>query len=221
MRTNEDIKRDVTDSLYWDTRVDASEVTVEVKDGTVVLGGSVPTYRARNAAEEDARVIRDVAEVRNDIVVRYPPTVTVPTDTEIHDDIRNSLLLDPDIDDTGIEVSVDGGWVTLRGSVPALWQKDLVHDLVLVSRGVLGADDELAVVPTKTAVDVAIADDIVAEFERRFLIDPNDIDVTVVNGRVTLDGLVPDWRTRNAVYFAARYTLGVIDVVDNLVVAPA
>ena len=103
----------------------------------MLLGGSVTTYRARSAREEDARVIRGVKEVRDDIVVRYPTTVRVPTDDEIGGDIRNSLVLDPDIDDTDIEVTVD------------------------------------------------------AELERRFIVDPSDTDLTVVNGYVTLQGTGP------------------------------
>lgn len=218
MRAKEDIKSDVVDSLYWDNRVDAGEVTVQVEDGAAILGGSVPSYRARYAAEEDARLIRGVTEVRNDIVVRFPSTFVKPTDGEIHDDVRDSLSLDPDVDDADIGIAIDGGWVVLRGTVPTLWQKDLAEDLALTSRGVIGADNELAVVPTKDVDDQLIADDIVAELERRVLVDPTDIDVTVANGYVTLRGIVPNWRARNAAYYAARYTLGVVDVIDDLAI---
>jgi len=219
-QTREDIKRDVIDSLYWDDRVDASEVTVEISDGEVVLGGSVPTYRARYAAEQAARLTRGVSDVRNNIVVRYPTTMTLPTDTGIHDDIRRSIDRDPDIDGTDVTLDVDDGWVTLRGTVPTLWQKDLVDDAAFVSRGVVGVDNELAVVPTRDITDQVIAEDIVAELERRVLVDPTDIDVTVANGYVTLNGTVPNWRARNAAYYAARHTTGVINVIDNLTISP-
>jgi hyperosmotically inducible protein len=53
-RTEEQIKRDVVDQLYWDNRVDASDVTVEVSNGTVTLRGTVPTYFASTAALNDA-----------------------------------------------------------------------------------------------------------------------------------------------------------------------
>lgn len=43
MRAREDIEDDVVRALYRDTRVDADEVTVRVEDGTVVLGGTVPS----------------------------------------------------------------------------------------------------------------------------------------------------------------------------------
>lgn len=218
MRVDEDITRDVVESLYWDTRVDASNITVAAKDGEVVLGGTVPTYRARWAAEEDARVIRGVTQLRNDVAVRYPATVSVPSDSDILDDIRRDLLLDPDIDDADIQITVNDGWVTLRGSVPSLWEKDLAGEVASTSRGVLGIDNDIAVVPTRSKVDEVIADDIIAELDRRALVDPGDIDVTVADGHVTLLGTVPTWRARQAVHHAARYTLGVVAVIDNLVV---
>lgn len=218
VRTREAIKREVIDSLYWDDRVDASEITVETSDGSIVLGGSVPTYRARYAAEADARFTRGVTDVRNNIVVRHPTTVSVPTDTEIHDDIRHGIDRDPDIDATDVIIEIDAGRVTLRGNVPTLWQKDLVDDVAFTSRGVVGVDNELAVVPTGDITDQVIADDIVAELERRVVVDPTDIEVTVASGYVTLNGAVPNWRARNAAYHAARNTTGVIDVIDNLTI---
>jgi len=219
MRAKEDIKNDVVQSLYWDTRVDAGDVTVQVEDGTVVLGGAVPTYRARYAAEEDARVIDAVTEVRNEIVVRPPATATAPTDAEILDHIRAALDRDPDIDARDVSVNVRDGWVILRGSVPRLWQKDLVDDVVLTTRGVIGHANELAVVPTQALSDQAIADAIVEELERRVTVDPTDVVVTVVDGFVTLNGSVPSFNGRDAAWLTARHTAGVVGVRDNLLVS--
>lgn len=219
MRSREDVKNDVVQSLYSDTRVDAGEVTVEVDDGVVVLGGSVPTYRARSAAEQDARVIRDVTHVDNAIAVRYPATETARTDAAILDDIREALDLDPDIDASDVTVNVRDGWVVLRGSVARLWQKGLVDDLVATAPGVLGFDNELAVVPTQAIDDRVIADAIVEELERRAAVDPIDLDVTVLDGHVTLRGTVPHWRARDAAHEAARLTAGVTGVTDELVLA--
>jgi len=34
-RTSEDIKKDIIDNLYWDARVDASDINVDVVDNLV------------------------------------------------------------------------------------------------------------------------------------------------------------------------------------------
>lgn len=216
MRTDEEIKRDVTDSLFWDTRIDSSGITVAVRSGRVVLRGAVPTFRARDAAEEDARIIRGVTDVHNRITVRYPAHERVPEDEELRGNLRLAFDLDPDLEASDIEVVVAAGWVTLRGTVPDLWQKQLAGEMVGTARGVLGFDNELVVVPTRAVVDQTIADDVVAALERAAVIDPNEIDITVTGGHVILTGTVDDWATRNAVYDAARYSVGVVAVHDRL-----
>ena len=59
-RTKEEVKQDIVEHLAWDARVNAAEVDVEVRDGTVTLRGTVPSHRARTAAVEDAERIRGV-----------------------------------------------------------------------------------------------------------------------------------------------------------------
>jgi len=49
--TDEKIKKQVVDQLYWDARVDASDVKVEVSDRNVILTGTVPSYGVRQAVE--------------------------------------------------------------------------------------------------------------------------------------------------------------------------
>ena len=40
--TDEDIKKDVVDELDWDSRIDASDIFVEVENGEVLLSGTAP-----------------------------------------------------------------------------------------------------------------------------------------------------------------------------------
>jgi len=40
------LKKDVVDSLYWDSRVDASRIKVDVADGKVTLTGTLSDHTA-------------------------------------------------------------------------------------------------------------------------------------------------------------------------------
>ncbi|TFF85228.1 BON domain-containing protein, partial [Candidatus Heimdallarchaeota archaeon] len=42
MTTDEEIKKKLTDQLYWDTRVDASDIDIDVNGSSVTLSGKVP-----------------------------------------------------------------------------------------------------------------------------------------------------------------------------------
>jgi osmotically-inducible protein OsmY len=64
-RTDERIREDVCDCLTADPDIDASEIVVEVADGEVTLGGSVPDRRMKRDAEESVEDISGVRQVHN------------------------------------------------------------------------------------------------------------------------------------------------------------
>ena len=209
----------VKDQLIWDNRVRASDVDVTVQDGTAVLTGTVPSYRAKIAATEDAWSVMGVTNVDNRLRVQYPPMITVPTDSEIMSSVNSSLTLDPDINSSKIDVLVSGGIVTLRGTVDSLWKKFQAASDAYSSVGVIDVINELAVVVTDKASDERIARSIEAAFDRNFNVDPDNITVTVANGIVTLTGTVPSWTSWRSAYNTAVYTAGVTDVIDQLMIS--
>lgn len=219
--TDEEIKDDVEEQLYWDDRVDASNVGITVDDGRVTLNGTVPTYLAENAAVSDALSIVGVTDVSDKLSVRYPAEAATPTDTEMAADIEAVLRVNPDIDASEIDVSVREGVVTLDGAVDAYWKKVHAEEVASTIKGVLRINNRLNVIRAKDFVDREIGEDITQALERNALIDAEDVDVTVENGVVTLTGTVPSHTARQAAYKAARYTLGVVDVKNNVVAATA
>jgi len=216
-RTNEDVKKDVVDQLYWDTAVDASDVKVEVSEGEVTLSGTVPSYGAYWSAEEDAWGIAGVWVVHNNLTIKYPPGAAAPTDAEIRENIEKVLLWHPDMDSKDIDAAVDRGWVTLRGTVDTYWRKIRAEQLITGLNGVLGITNELAVVPTRDVADKVIAEDIQAAVERQSNIAPDLIDITVSGGKVTITGSVPSLPAYRAIQRIAENTFGVVTV-DNQVV---
>jgi osmotically-inducible protein OsmY len=215
-RTDEEIKKNLIDQLYWDSRVDASRITVEVNTGKVKLSGTVPSYWARRNAERDAWAMPGVIVVDNQIHVGG--LATTPSDDEIWSDIETVFRWNPDINEADIKVSVEGGWVTLEGTVDTLWQKYRAEDLATDVRGILGITNKLSVVPTEDIVDEKMAGEIVAALDRDVNVDINSVDVRVENGVVTLSGTVPTWKARLDAYEKAVFTKGVIDINDNLVI---
>lgn len=214
---DEEAKRDVVDQLYWDSRVDAANVTVAVDEGAVTLSGKVRNYAALQAAITDAWTTPGVTAVETKLRVDYEGLV--PHDQDIRE--RIALLWDwnPVIDPAEIEVSVSSGWVTLEGSVDALRQKNRAEYLALDVGGVVGITNKLLVVPTRDVHDEKIAADIQGALNRHGEVNVNRVNVGVENGRVTLSGTVPTRSARRAAYEAALFTAGVKNIEDNLVVS--
>jgi len=216
IKTEESLKKRVVDQLYWDDRVNASDIKVEVHGSTVKLSGNVPSYRAREDAVLDAWTIDGVSGVENEIEVEFPTTYKVPTDDTIQTKIDNRLLWNTYIDSTDVDTKVDAGFVQLEGTVDAYWKKIRAEQLATDVDGVIDIQNEIAVVPTESIVDKAIAEDITSALDRNLNVDVDDVNVRVKNGEVTLTGTVPSWSAYRAAINAAEFTAGVIEIEDSL-----
>ncbi len=220
MRTDERIKTDVVDQMYWDSRIDASDITVRVDSGAVKLKGNVPTNNAKQAAFDDAWVVSGVTDVNNELEIK--PTsgkVKVPSDAQIKENIKNTLQWNPDLAAYKIETDVQNGWIELSGTVDAYWKKVQAESDALSVNGVLRVTNNVAVVPTAKITDESIAEDVVKALDRNLEINADNVDVTVRKGTVRLDGTVTTLSAKSAANNAALYTRGVVAVEDNLVVS--
>ncbi len=218
-RSDEQIKKDIVDELYWDSRIDASEVTVTVKNGVVTLEGTVPTYADLSAARSAAWRMEGVTNVTDHLTVRHISPPALPTDDEIRTAVENTLAWEPAIHEGDIRVSVANGVVTLEGTVETYWKKPYAENRVSGIRGILGIENKLAVVPSKKVEDEVVAQDVVAALDRDVLVDTEMVHVTVNDGVVTLSGTVPGWASRRAAEDDAALTVGVVGVRNELDVA--
>ncbi len=216
IRSDEDIKRDVIESLYWDTRVDAADIGVFVQDGQVRLVGTVPTYRSWRAAREDALVIRGVRRVDNRVEVEISPELTAPADDDLRDALVEVVTTDPDLAAGHIDVVVKQGRVTLRGTVADFCERELARTVVSAAPGVRGVHNELVVVPHGDHTATSIAKAIIDALRRNRHVDLSAIDVAVDGGQVTLAGEVADTSVSDHILDAARYTPGVTEIVDKI-----
>ena len=70
MKTDLQLKSDVTDELAWDPRVNAARIGVAVKDGIVTLSGQVDTYLQKHAVERAVRRVGGVRGIALDLEVQ-------------------------------------------------------------------------------------------------------------------------------------------------------
>lgn len=69
-RSDEELKEEVEEALFYDTWVDADAVTVEVRDGIVTLRGELPDYDEIRYATDDVWDVEGVRGVRSELTVR-------------------------------------------------------------------------------------------------------------------------------------------------------
>jgi osmotically-inducible protein OsmY len=122
--------------------VTALDIQVTVSDGWVTLEGEVPWQYQKLAAEAAIRHVPGLKGITNLIAVRPRATPT-----EVKAQIELALRRHADIDASRITIEVEGGKVTLRGSVHSLGQKEEVERVAWSAPGVFKVENLLSVEP--------------------------------------------------------------------------
>lgn len=185
-------------------------------DGVVYLDGTVPTYSQKLTAAEDARRIKGVVDVVNNLKVRL---TGIWSDDEIRTTVRLNIDTDSRITNPGkVNVAVNHGVVTLSGIVPNYGQKQAAEGDAWAAPGVVDVIDDLVVEPPTRRPD----DDIRADVRRALDTDPGinaaRITVDVVDGTVYLRGMVPTYYQIGLAADDAWSVPGVRNVVKELTV---
>lgn len=215
---NEEIKDNVLSQLYWDQRVDATNIKVEVENDTVKLHGVVPTLYDKKIALQDTWKVDEVKKVDNQIIVEHPPTFETPEDSEIKRNIGIMLSLDKHINAEEIQISADKGIVTLEGVTDSYWKKIKAVDITSEIEGVLEVIDKITIVPTEKREDKEIAEDVMAALTRNSNVIEKNVEVEVNTGIITLTGIVASHEAYRSCLSTAYFTDGVVDVIDNLAI---
>lgn len=69
-RSDEELKEEVEEALFYDTWVDADAIAVEVSDGIVTLRGELPDHEEIRYATDDVWDVDGVRGVRSELTVR-------------------------------------------------------------------------------------------------------------------------------------------------------
>jgi osmotically-inducible protein OsmY len=213
----ENLKKEIIDLLYWDNRIDASSIKVETDGGKVIVTGNVPTFASREVVVELIQSINGVEAIENRLQITR--SNELPTDKVLETYIKESLKLNGDIDESTITVSVGNGTVIVDGTVDALWKKRKVRDIIAPLVGVLDIQDTITVVPTESMQDSHISKVVIGTLTRTVGININRVSVVVKEGKVTLEGSVPNWFLKQYVWGITFFINGVKKVHNNLVVS--
>jgi osmotically-inducible protein OsmY len=197
------------------------DVKASVKNGVVTLTGTVDVYSAKQDADNRAHHRKNVKGVENEIEVAGPAI----DDTTLRNKLAERLAYDRVGYGTtafnALTIGVQNGVVTLGGTAYGPSDKDSAVSMVENYPGVKDVVDNIDVAP------VSPMDDRIRLAEARaiygfpqlnkYAIDPaKPIRITVVNGNVTLSGVVDTQADKDVANIRANGVPGVFKVVNNL-----
>jgi len=142
-RSDAEIQQAVFDELVWDSRVDATDVGVEVDAGVVTLTGTVTSQGKKLAAAQAAHRTLGVLDVANHIVASKIEIAPVPSYPDLEMRIHEALARRSNRAARRIRISIKGGRVTLWGMVRSSEEQDAILGAVRHAPGVREVKDEL------------------------------------------------------------------------------
>ena len=139
-RSDTDIARAAMSALRWNSLVPDERVKVEVEEGWVTLSGEVDWPYQHSSAEQCVRPLSGVRGITNH--VRIKPRVH---GADIARQITDALTRHARREAKHVDVSVDGGTVTITGQVDSLAEHDAAIGAAFGTRGVSSVIDKLEV----------------------------------------------------------------------------
>jgi hyperosmotically inducible periplasmic protein len=201
-------------------------ITSDVKDGTVTLRGTVDVYSDKEDADKRAHRIKNVKSVQNLIEIGGP----VVEDATLRNKLAEKLAYDRVGYGTtpfnALTIAVKNGVVSLGGTAYGPVDRDSAVSLVSNYPGVKDVVDNINVAPVSPMDDrirlaEARAIDGAPQLNKYALDPAKPIRIIVINGNVTLSGVVDSQSDKEIAGIRANGVGGVFKVVNNLQVAGA
>ena len=125
--------------------------------------------------------------------------------------VKKALQQDPRVDSLHIQVNTDQGIVTLSGTVPSLASKTYAIKEAKKIRGVIGVINRLTFLPEWRS-DRDIEQEVRRKILNSSVITSQGIQVTSFEGKVRLEGTVPNWEELNEAERVASEVRGVKEI---------
>lgn len=214
MKSNEDLQKEVQDAIKWEPKLHAAEIGVVVHDGIVTLTGTVDNYAKKIQAENAAKHIKGVKAVVEKIEVKFNTDWTKHDDNDIAKEIVHAYKWNWQLPDDKIHVKVENGWITLDGETNWNYQREEAKNAIKDMTGIKGVTNNITI---KLEADNKIEkNDIEAALKRNWSVKNENIEVAVMDHRVTLSGNVSSWYQKDEAARMAWSAPGVWTVDNQL-----
>lgn len=214
--SNRDLRQRIESELAQHPSLETEHLRIAVHEGIVTLHGHVPSYPQKQAVEDRMCPLPGVKGVANELEVQLPPKYK-RKDAVLAEVARNELRHTVRVPDASIQVEVEDGCITLRGTVDWAFQCQRAEQVLHYLIGVKTINNLLQM-KTHTAPD-NLRQQIHQALDRHVQNEAQRIRVRVHEGTVTLSGTVDSWTARDQVVALIQALPGVTEVDNQLAVS--
>ena len=211
MKTDAQLKLDVTSELNWDPAINSNHIGVAVSEGVVTLTGHIETYAEKAAVERHSSVSRVSRRMRLNWMSGLHPAIG--GDTEFAQAAESGPEMGRAVPDDKIQVKVEKvgspSPANCRGITSGQPRR---RRWIFI--GVVGVSNDIRL--KDRPVPSNVADRIRQALVRHAEQEAKDIHIDVNGNQVTLRGSVDSWEERVAAQGAAFSAPGVAFVVNEL-----
>ena len=166
--------------------------------------------------EKAVRRVKGVRGIAEEIKVRYLSDKKT-ADDEIAKRALSILRWNAVVPSESVHVKVQDGWIALSGQVEWQFQRAVAENDIRRLSGVVGVVNAITIKAKIQPTDVKHR--IEAALKRNAETDAQRIRVSVLeDGKVALEGSVPDWQERNVARWAAWSVPGVTSIDNRLTI---
>lgn len=205
----------IIDELEFFGDIDPAQIGISVEHGVVTLSGHVRSYAQKTAIERIVKGMKGVRAIAEEIKVR-PAIGKQVADDQIATRSADIINWTAHLPEGTIKIKVQEGWVELDGEVEWQYQRDAIVRAVRMLSGVVAVTNLIRLRRRPVASDIKRR--IEDALKRRAEIDAGQIQVSVKDDVVTLEGRINILHERDAIERTAWSVPGVRKVEDHLVV---
>jgi osmotically-inducible protein OsmY len=211
-KTDSQIQKDVLNEIKWDPSVGKNQVSVSSTDGIVTLRGNVPHYFEKIKIEAAAQRVGGVRAVADELEVEIMGSFE-RTDEQIAEAALFALEWNYSAP-RGLTVTVEKGWITLKGEAEWDYQRKAAKNSLVHLMGVAGVSNYITLKEKILPSDIKIR--IQEALKRSAESEGSKINVEVSGTKVILSGNVHSFKEIEDAASAAWNAPGVMALENNL-----
>jgi osmotically-inducible protein OsmY len=199
-----------------------NDVTVTVKDGTIILSGTVATIADKMKVEKDAKKVGENYTIEDNLTLKTQNMTDQQLLDKVVEKVKRNVFYS--IFDW-VTIGVTNGVVTLNGWVYEPWHRSLFEHQVEKVVGVTKINNEIKILPVNLFDDQIrhraaklIYDN--SDFEPYALVMNPPIHIIVNDGKVTLEGYVTSQYQRNMAEYLINLNTDALQITNNLQIVP-